>query len=88
MSGYKRIYLFAALSLGFAAAFRSSTYLILGRFIDALVSDDDIGNYIPWIAVSFLVLAVFLHLQRSTLSFMAEILGLSFLTWFNLFLKS
>ena len=59
MSGYKRIYLFAALSLGFAAAFRSSTYLILGRFIDALVSDDDIGNYIPWIAVSFLVLAVF-----------------------------
>ncbi|MCK4488936.1 MAG: ABC transporter ATP-binding protein [Anaerolineales bacterium] len=59
MSGYKRIYLFAALSLGFAAAFRSSTYLILGRFIDALVSDDDIGNYIPWIAVSFFVLAVF-----------------------------
>ncbi len=59
MSGYKRIYLFAALSLGFAAAFRSGTYLILGRFIDALVSDDDIGNYIPWIAVSFFVLAVF-----------------------------
>jgi ATP-binding cassette subfamily B protein len=59
MSGYKRIYLFAALSLGFAAAFRSGTYLILGRFIDALVSDNDIGNYIPWIAVSFFVLAVF-----------------------------
>jgi ATP-binding cassette subfamily B protein len=59
MSGYKRIYLFAALSLGFAAAFRSSTYLILGRFIDALVSEDDIGMYIPWIAVSFFVLAAF-----------------------------
>ena len=59
MSGFKRIYLFAALSLGFAAAFRSGTYLILGRFIDALVSDDDIGKYIPWIALSFFVLAAF-----------------------------
>jgi len=59
MSGYKRIYLFAALCLGFAAAFRSGTYLILGQFVDALVSDDDIGKYIPWIAVSFFVLAAF-----------------------------
>ncbi|MGB2956187.1 MAG: ABC transporter ATP-binding protein [Anaerolineales bacterium] len=59
MSGFKRIYLFAALSLGFAAAFRSGTYLVLGRFIDALVSDDDVGKYIPWIAISFFVLAAF-----------------------------
>lgn len=59
MSGYKRIYLFATLCLGFAAAFRSGTYLILGRFVDALVSEDNIGKYIPWIAVSFFALAAF-----------------------------
>ena len=34
MRGYKTIYLVAALCLGFAAAFRSATYLILGKFID------------------------------------------------------
>jgi ATP-binding cassette subfamily B protein len=59
MSGYKRIYLFATLCLGFAAAFRSGTYLILGRFVDELVGDNDISKYIPWIAVSFFFLAAF-----------------------------
>ena len=53
MSGYKRIYLLAALCLGLAAGFRSGTYLILGRFIDALISAQDIGKSIPWIALSF-----------------------------------
>lgn len=57
LSGYKRIYLFAALSLGFAAAFRSGTYLILGRFIDELLSENDIGKFIPLIALSFFGLA-------------------------------
>jgi len=57
MSGYRRIYFIATISLGFAAAFRSGTYLILGRFIDALVAQEDISRYIPWIAVSFFVLA-------------------------------
>lgn len=57
MRGYKRIYLFAAISLGLAAAFRSGTYLILGRFVDELVAENDIGRYIPLIAVSFFGLA-------------------------------
>ena len=57
MRGYKRIYLFAALSLGFAAAFRSGTYLILGRFVDELVAENDIRSYIPLIAFSFFGLA-------------------------------
>jgi len=57
MSGYRRIYILATISLGFAAAFRSGTYLILGRFIDALVEQKGISKYIPWIAVSFFVLA-------------------------------
>lgn len=57
MRGYKRIYLIAALCLGFAAAFRSGTYLILGRFIDELVAENDITTYIPLIAASFFGLA-------------------------------
>jgi ATP-binding cassette subfamily B protein len=59
MSGYKRIYLIATLSLGVAAASRSGTYLILGRFIDALFSETDIRKYIPIIAISFFCLAAF-----------------------------
>ena len=57
MSGYRGIYLTATLCLGIAAAFRSSTYLILGRFIDALVEKNNISGYIPWIAISFFVLS-------------------------------
>jgi len=57
MRGYRRIYLFATISLGFAAAFRSGTYLILGRFIDELVAQKEIGKYIPLIALSFFGLA-------------------------------
>jgi ATP-binding cassette, subfamily B, bacterial len=58
MRGYKSIYLIAALSLGFAAAFRSASYLILGKFIDALIAKELAGNIIPLIALSFFVLAV------------------------------
>jgi ATP-binding cassette subfamily B protein len=58
MSGYRRIYIIAALSLGVSAAFRSGTYIILGRFIDALVGKADVGRYIPWVAASFFGLAV------------------------------
>ena len=57
MQGYKRIYLLAAFSLGIAAALRSATYLILGKFIDALVSESVVNSYIPWIAFSFFALA-------------------------------
>lgn len=57
MSGYKRIYLLATLCLGLAAGFRSGTYLILGRFIDTLISGQDTGNFIPLVALSFFGLA-------------------------------
>jgi len=57
MKGYRGIYLLAALSLGLAAGFRSGTYLVLGRFVDQLVSKNDIAGYIPWIALSFFGLA-------------------------------
>ena len=57
MRGYKTLYFVAAICLGFAAAFRSATYLILGKFIDALVAKELTGYFIPLIAVSFFVLA-------------------------------
>jgi len=57
MRGYKTIYLVAALSLGFAAAFRSGTYIILGKFIDALIAKELARYYIPLIAISFFLLA-------------------------------
>jgi len=57
MRGYKTIYLVAALCLGFAAAFRSATYLILGKFIDALIAKELASYYIPLIAISFFLLA-------------------------------
>jgi ATP-binding cassette subfamily B protein len=57
MRGYKKIYLVAALCLGFAAAFRSATYLILGKFIDALIAKELASYYIPLIAISFFLLA-------------------------------
>jgi len=57
MRGYKTIYLVAVLCLGLAAAFRSATYIILGKFIDSLVAKEVTGYFIPLIAVSFFVLA-------------------------------
>ena len=56
-SGYKRTYVFAALCLGLAAAFRSGTYILLGRFVDELISAKEITNLIPLIAISFFALA-------------------------------
>lgn len=57
MRGYRGIYLIAALSLGLAAGFRSATYLVLGRFIDSIVSKGDLSRYIPLVALSFFLLA-------------------------------
>ncbi len=57
MRGYKTIYLLAALSLGLSAAFRSGTYVILGRFIDELVTKELTSKYIFLIALSFFGLA-------------------------------
>lgn len=57
LSGYRGIYLFAALCLGLAAGFRSGTYLVLGRFVDQLVSNADITSYVPLVALAFFGLA-------------------------------
>jgi len=59
MKGYRLTYLLAALSLGVAAAARSGMYLVLGRYIDRLVSSEDIRRFIPLVALFFVLLAVF-----------------------------
>lgn len=59
MKGYRLTYLLAALSLGVAAAARSGMYLVLGRYIDRLVSSEDIRRTIPLVALFFVLLAVF-----------------------------
>lgn len=58
MRGYRKTYLLATLSLGIAAAARSGTYLLLGRFADQLLSTANINKVIFWIALGFLGLAV------------------------------
>lgn len=58
LRGYRKIYLLATLSLGIAAASRSATYLLLGRFADRLLAAENIRGIIPWIALSFLGLAL------------------------------
>lgn len=59
MKGYRMTYLFAALSLGASAASRSGMYLLLGRYIDRLVSEENIRQTIPLVAVFFVGLAAF-----------------------------
>lgn len=51
-------YLAAALSLGIAAAARSGTYLLLGQFADNIIDQESAAQRLPWIALSFLGLAV------------------------------
>jgi len=57
LSGYRLIYVIAALSLGITAASRSGTYLLLGRFVDDVLGSPDFGRMLPWIALAFVGLA-------------------------------
>jgi ATP-binding cassette subfamily B protein len=57
MRDYRLLYLGATLSLGFAAAARSGTYLLLGRFADNLLSGTLIAETLSLLALSFVGLA-------------------------------
>jgi len=58
MRGYRKTYIFATISLGVAAAARSGTYLLLGRFTDRLLAPANIKERILWIVLSFFGLAL------------------------------
>src|SRR5258708_519942 len=58
MTGYRRTYLGAALTLGVAAVSRTATFLLLRYFIDNVVGNGRV-DILPPIALAFLVLAAF-----------------------------
>lgn len=58
MRGFRKYYILATLSLGIAATGRTGTYLLLGKFADQLLETGDVSNIVPWIALSFVGLAI------------------------------
>ncbi|MAT40956.1 MAG: ABC transporter [Anaerolineaceae bacterium] len=59
MTGYHHKYVGAALSLGLAAAAKTSTYLLLRYFVDAYFVNNNATVSLPVIALGFIGLAVF-----------------------------
>ncbi len=58
MRDYRLLYLGATMSLGIAAAARSGTYLLLGRFADNIMAGTLRTQNLPWLALGFIGLAV------------------------------
>jgi len=58
MRDYRLLYLGATMSLGIAAAARSGTYLLLGRFVDNIMAGTLRTQKLPWLALGFIGLAV------------------------------
>jgi ATP-binding cassette, subfamily B, bacterial len=59
MTGYRLIYLGAALSLGIAAVSKTGTYLLLRYFADNVLGKPDMSGRLPEIALAFIGLAAF-----------------------------
>jgi ATP-binding cassette subfamily B protein len=57
MQGYRLRYFAAIISMGLAAVARSSTYLLLGYFVDHLLKHNQFGGLLPFVALGFLALA-------------------------------
>jgi ATP-binding cassette subfamily B protein len=58
MTGFKRVYISAAVSLGLAAASKTATYYLLAYLIDDILGNGRVDR-LPWIALSFVGLAFF-----------------------------
>jgi ATP-binding cassette subfamily B protein len=59
MTGYRRVYFLAMLSLGLASTLRTGTYYLIRFFIDDILINQERTNLIPMIAISFISLALF-----------------------------
>jgi ATP-binding cassette subfamily B protein len=59
MTGYHRFYLGANLSLGVAALFKTSTFLLLRFFADSVLGKSEMNALLPWVALGFVAVAVF-----------------------------
>jgi ATP-binding cassette subfamily B protein len=57
MTGYRLIYIGAALALGIAAVSKTGTYLLLRNFTDKILGQPDQLSRLPWAALAFIALA-------------------------------
>ncbi len=58
LRGYRLSYLAAIVSMGAAAAARSASYLLIGYFADQVLKQRTFFPWLPWVALSFVGLAV------------------------------
>ena len=80
MSGYRLTFLGATISQAFAALFKTSTFLLLGVFVDDFIGGKLGTDLLIWIALGFLFLAgmegVFTYLTGRLAAFTAEHIAL------------
>ncbi len=57
MTGFRLIYLGAAVSLGIAAIARMATYLLLGHFVDHVLGREELSGTLPLLGLGFVGLA-------------------------------
>lgn len=58
MTGFRRIYVAATLSLGVAATARMASMLLLGRYVDNVLGQEDLTRLLPLVAAGFVALAL------------------------------
>jgi len=57
LKGYRVAYLFATISLGVSASSRAGTYLLLQKFVDSLINNNDFSWSLSTIALAFILLS-------------------------------
>ena len=57
MSGFRLIYMVALICLAFSALAKTSTYLFLRQFVDNVLGNPDMSQWLPYVAVGFILLA-------------------------------
>lgn len=56
--GFRLLYLVANISVAFAAASRTAFYYLIQFFVDDVLTQPNVANRLPWVALSFLGLAL------------------------------
>ncbi|MCP5096694.1 MAG: ABC transporter ATP-binding protein, partial [Chloroflexi bacterium] len=58
MRNYRMMYLIALITIGFAALAKAGISLLLGYFVDDVLSNEALWKLVPWIALAFIGLAL------------------------------
>jgi len=66
MDGYRAIYLTAIISMGLAAVAGSGLYILLGKFVDDVLTAENMRQLLPWVSVGL----IFLALTQGAFTFM------------------